>query len=659
MKPSSTQTDIEKTILVVDDEPDIRDALDLYLSHLGYTVLTAENGEIALEMFNNSNPPIVLSDIKMPGMDGIELLQRIKKERPDAEVIMITGHGDMDVAVECLKHEASDFITKPISDDALEIALKRSTEKISIRGQLKAYTEDLERLVAEKTAQLVEAERLAAVGQAVLGLSSAMQDIAGGIQYFNEMPCFVSIHNQDLKVVAANPLYSERLGNREGGDSWAIYKDNAGDPALCPVGETFNSGTGLRSKQTIVYADGSELPAMVHTSPIRNKDGDLELVLEISADISEVQKLQEELRTTQQKFQQLFDEAPCYISVQDPDFRITATNRRFKEDFGDNIGSHCFEVYRHRNTPCENCPAQKTFADGESHQTEMVVTSKSGEQYNVITWTAPIRNAAGKIVQVMEMSTNITQVRKLQDHLTTLGFLISSISHGIKGILTGMDGGVYLLGSGLAKNDPNRIEEGLDVVKQMVERIQNMVLNILYYAKKRKLKRESVDVFKFVSDVALIIEPKSQKHNVEFIRKFQHPLGNFKVDSDIVRSALINILENAIEACMEDASGRLHRIAFGVRQENNHIVIDISDNGTGMEKETKENMFNLFFSSKGHSGTGLGLFIANQMVEQHGGAIKVESQPGKGSHFTIRLPKTPPNPARSTPTEPDQESHNV
>jgi signal transduction histidine kinase len=114
------------------------------------------------------------------------------------------------------------------------------------------------------------------------------------------------------------------------------------------------------------------------------------------------------------------------------------------------------------------------------------------------------------------------------------------------------------------------------------------------------------------------------------------------VDTDIVRSALINILENAVEACIEDESGKSHRIAFGVRQENDDIVFYISDNGSGMDKETKENMFNLFFSSKGHSGTGLGLFIANQMVEQHGGSIRVESQPGKGSVFTLRLPTVPP-----------------
>ena len=639
-------------ILLVDDEPDIRDALDLYLSHMGYSVIQAETGESALRLFKAGRTAIVLSDIKMPGMDGIELLREIKKEAPDTEVIMITGHGDMDLAIECLQHDATDFITKPFHDDALEVALKRAKEKMSMRRQIREHTENLEHLVAEKTEQLLEAERLAAVGQAVMGLSSAMQDIAGDIAFFNEMPCFVSIHNRELKVVTANPLYQEQLGNNIGGDSWGIYKDVTGEGDGCPVAETFRSGLGLRTKKTIIYSDGRELPVMVHTAPIRNRDDEPELVLEISADISEVQRLQEALRTTQQRYQELFDEVPCYISVQGRDFKITAANRRFKEDFGGSVGAFCYDVYKHRGEPCDNCPVAKTFEDGQSHQSEMVVTAQAGAQCNVLVWTAPIRNAAGQVTQVMEMSTDITQIRKLQDNLTSLGFLIGSISHGIKGVLTGMDAAVYLLESGYAKQDTDRVEEGLEVVKLMVDRVRNLVMNILFYAKRRALNWQSVDILKFVSDTAFIIEPKAGRGNLTFVRDFKKPLGSFEVDDGAFRSALINILENAIEASLEDKSNKeSHRVVFAVRQEADAVIFDISDNGMGMDRETRENMFNLFFSSKGHAGTGLGLFIANRIVQQHGGSIDVASESGKGTHFTIRMPRVLSPQAKSSQTD--------
>ena len=127
-------------------------------------------------------PEIVLTDIKMPGMDGIQLLQRIKAENPDTEVIMITGHGEMDLAIRSLKYEATDFITKPINDEILEIALKRAHERMFHAGQVRDYTENLEQLVQEKPNKLLEAERLAAVGQTVADLAHAIKNIAGGLK---------------------------------------------------------------------------------------------------------------------------------------------------------------------------------------------------------------------------------------------------------------------------------------------------------------------------------------------------------------------------------------------------------------------------------------------------------------------------------------------
>jgi DNA-binding NtrC family response regulator len=107
-------------ILLVDDEAGIRKVLGISLTDLGYTVHARRRcGKAALTILDAVSPPIALTDIKMPGMDGIELLKAIKDRYPDTEVIMLTGHGDMDLAIESLKFQATDFITKPISDEAL------------------------------------------------------------------------------------------------------------------------------------------------------------------------------------------------------------------------------------------------------------------------------------------------------------------------------------------------------------------------------------------------------------------------------------------------------------------------------------------------------------------------------------------------------------
>ncbi|MCK8600943.1 sensor histidine kinase [Desulfoferrobacter suflitae] len=173
---------MKDTILLVDDEEGIRKVLSISLADSGYDVLTASNGEEALGIFRTRRPPLVLTDIKMPGMDGVELLRKIKQESPDTEVIMITGHGDMGLAIRSLQFDAADFVTKPINDEALEIALRRARERIWMRDKLREYTENLERLVTEKTRQLVESERLAAIGQTVAVLAHAIKNITGGLK---------------------------------------------------------------------------------------------------------------------------------------------------------------------------------------------------------------------------------------------------------------------------------------------------------------------------------------------------------------------------------------------------------------------------------------------------------------------------------------------
>ena len=442
--------------------------------------------------------------------------------------------------------------------------------------------------------------------------------------------------------MATNQLFSDRLGFFNDTATTEIYTGPFDNPDACPAGQTFVSGAGVRSRETIRYKDGQTYPVVVHTAPIRDSRGELELVLEISADISEVTRLQEELRTTQQRYHQLFEEVPCYIAVVDRQFRITAANRLFRDEFGEDAGPTCFEAYKQRQTPCQNCPVTATFDDGQSHQTEMMVVSRDGRQRHLLIWTAPITDAAGDIRQVMEMATDITPIRQLQDRLSSLGLMVSSVSHGVKGVLTGMDGGLYLMKTGLRKDDRDQIQEGFDIMKLMTDRIRSVVLDVLYYAKERTLDFETVDALGFVKEVALIIEPRAAKQNIRLTLRFDDVAGPIVVDPVALRAALINILENAVDACGLDTSGRHSEIVFAVRLvADDRIEFEIADNGLGMDADTRENLFNLFYSSKKKKGTGLGLHIAKTTVQQHGGHVQVTSEPGQGSRFIIRMPRRP------------------
>ncbi len=143
-------------ILLIDDEVGIRKLLSISLRSEGYDVIIAENGKRGIELFEQELPSIVLTDIQMPEADGISVLKRIKQIKPETEVIVITGHGDMKLAVKALQLDASDFIAKPVSEEVLSVALKRAEEKLKIKKRLKNYTYDLEKAAKEKTRELAK-----------------------------------------------------------------------------------------------------------------------------------------------------------------------------------------------------------------------------------------------------------------------------------------------------------------------------------------------------------------------------------------------------------------------------------------------------------------------------------------------------------------------
>ncbi|NOY67914.1 MAG: PAS domain-containing protein [Deltaproteobacteria bacterium] len=461
--------------------------------------------------------------------------------------------------------------------------------------------------------------------------------------YFNEIPCYVTVQNRQLQVIDCNRVFKEHFGAKIGAYCWEICKGRMSKCRNCLVEKTFQTGEPKYGEESLVNIRGEKIPVYAMTSPIFDKTGKIERVLEISTDISEVKRIQKKLNKTRQSLRQIFEEVPCYITVQDSDLIIRSANRKFREDFGEAINTHCYEAYKHRDEPCLECPVATTFEDGRSIQSEEVVTSIGGEQFNVLVNTAPLRDQDGKITQVIEISTNITQIRQLQDQLTSLGLLVGSISHGIKGLASALDSGMYLMSSGLKLNDRERIDKGWGIVSRNVGRIRSMISDILYYAKDRDLQYEPVEINSFIDDIAKMMNSKAENFRVDFKTEFADSLGEFKVDPTAIRSALVNILENSFDACRKDLNKPAHHVKFNVYSEKNsqNIVFDVIDNGIGMDRETREKVFSLFFSSKGIEGTGLGLFIANKIISKHGGSIELETKPKEGARFRVTLPTKP------------------
>lgn len=347
---------------------------------------------------------------------------------------------------------------------------------------------------------------------------------------------------------------------------------------------------------------------------------------------------------SQKNYRQLFDEVPCFVYVQDEEYHIVESNRKFNEYFGNHIGEYCFGICKNRDDPCRICPVDKTFKDGKNHSSEAEIISSFGLKHKVLHFTAPIRDDLGKITKVLVMLTDITEVRRLENHLTSLGFMIGSISHGVKGLLTGLDSGIYAMGSGLKTNNIERIKEGYGTTGQMAKRIKKLVLDILYYSKTRKFNWEKVSAREFVYETLSTIREGTKQNKIilKSTIRIDQDKDRIEIDRTSLQTALVNILENGVEACASDKSSRTHTLVFNARADDKTITMTIQDTGRGMDQTTMKNIFTIFFSSKGQNGTGLGLYIASRIIEQHMGTIKVWSKPGRGTRFIITIPRQIP-----------------
>jgi len=332
----------------------------------------------------------------------------------------------------------------------------------------------------------------------------------------------------------------------------------------------------------------------------------------------------------------VIDLLPCAVSIQDRDLRILFANRQFQSDFGDAIGKLCHTVFKGSQRACPGCPVQSTFRDKRAHVKEETVQLANGRICQILIQTSPLLDNNGEVAAVIEMSTNITEIKKSQKELKTLGQSIALLSHGIKNILEGLEGGAYVVNEGFRDNDLSLARKGWNIVNKNISEISDVVKNILYSSKNRPLKYETAAPGRLVKDSIALFKEKAAGLNIELKTQIGPRLPEVKVDIASIRRMLNNLIWNGLQACLNDKDKKNHCVTVKTdRFDEDHYYFEIADNGIGMDQATRRNIFEEFFSTKGSSGTGLGLAVVEKVVNKHGGRIEVHSTPGKGTRFTI------------------------
>lgn len=453
---------------------------------------------------------------------------------------------------------------------------------------------------------------------------------------FEEVPCYISLQDRDHKIIKANKRFRETFGNRLGEPCYKVYKLRDIKCKVCPMDRVFTDGKIHESEEIVFSQEGFPINVMVNVAPVHDDSGNIVAIMEMATDITETKHLQRKLEESSEKYRALYDQVPCYISVQDRNFRLVDINKQFKDEFGGNVGEYCYKAYKKRDERCEVCPVAQVFEDGNIHSSEEIVSSKDGKSINMLVYATPITDNDGNIVFVMEMSTNITNLMNTKTQMTLLGQLVANLAHTIKGIVTGLEGGMYVVESGFRNKQDATVKKGWDMVQRNVERISHMVLDMLYFAKDRLPEKEEVSLDKFCHEILDLYEKKFKDNNIITKLKIEE-LKPYLGDRKSLYTLILTLVENAIHACTWDKEKEVHEIGIHLKESESNIILEVSDDGVGITPDVRSKLFTTMYTSKGSSGNGFGLMIVKKIVDEHEGEIVVESEPGHGAKFVVNL----------------------
>lgn len=250
------------------------------------------------------------------------------------------------------------------------------------------------------------------------------------------------------------------------------------------------------------------------------------------------------------------------------------------------------------------------------------------------------------VLAVARHSALAVEARRFQEALlkaerfAAMGQTVAVLSHHIKNILQGISGGGYLIETGLKNSNDDMVRQGWGIVERNQNRISDLVMDMLSFSKERVPDLRTGDVNEVCGEVIDLVKVRAEQNGVALeFRPGQLPLAAF--DSEGIHRAVLNIVANAIDAVAESEHASVV-LQTEYDQPNDVMLVAVTDNGPGIPEEQKASVFQVFESSKGERGTGIGLPVSRKIIREHGGRIRIEGGPGEGTRFVLSWPRGAP-----------------
>jgi signal transduction histidine kinase/DNA-binding response OmpR family regulator len=585
-------------ILVVDDERSIRITVKAFLEAEGHSVRTAEEAESAMAVIRNTDLDVVLSDIILPRVSGVDLLRQIREVSPRVQIIMMTGEPTLETASESLRLGAVDYLQKPVGKNEMLKAVRNALhvkslndERLRLQEENKRYTDDLERLVEMRTRDLAASE---------MALRRRAEELA--------------ILNRLARKVTESITVDDAVhwGLRE------VVQAVVPDLTLLFLRE---------GDHLVLKGMFPELNATVWQPDDVHEVGRCLCGLAVSGDKA------------------------VYSSDIRVDCRCTMTECK-NAGFCSfaalplRIGSEILGVLGIASRRERDFSEHGAFFDALAN--EMSIGLHKSLLYEQVQRHAmELKASLSRIEEAEAERIELQQHLQRSQKLEALGTLAAGIAHDFNNILGAMIGYAEL--ALLNTPEGSRSRDSIGMVLTAGERAKDLVKQILAFSRQTDEERKPIQITHIVNEVVKFMRA-SLPSTIEIHKNIGRDIGIIQADPVQIHQVLMNLFTNAHHAMSQEGGLldiQISSVSLGSEyadappdlKPGPYVRVTVKDTGHGMDALTLARIFDPYFTTKEKGvGTGLGLAVVHGIVKKYGGGITVQSEPGQGTKFDLYFP---------------------
>lgn len=650
-------------ILIIDDSEQIAGLLANHvLPELGYRPAVAHTGRQGLQRLRAHLPDLILLDLQLPDISGLDLLRLIAQEGYDVPVILMTAHGSEGIAVEAFRLGARNYLIKPFSDTEARAVIDQALRERRLRRDKERLTATLQQKVAELTV-------LSRIGKSVTGLmdqEQLLQRIVEAAVFITKAEeGFLLLHDQqqnELYLRAAKNLGEQRaqslripVDDTLAGQVVRTGKSVRLDQARSGVALKVKTGFLVRAILQVPLTVGEQVIGVLavdNRSTDRTFSEDDQYLLATLADYAAIAienaRLYERVRLSEERYRGLFANAYDLIFTLDRALTITSINRVGEQLTGypvDDLVGRPLAAICSPGSWREVAPLLQALLDGRSVPPfEIELVRRDQEAVYLEISAQVIQNGVGVkglhcIARDLTVRRHLEQQLIQSEKLSAIGQLVAGVAHELNNPLTSVSGYAQLL----LRDKRIVAEPRLDIeqIHAQAERAGKIVQNLLIFAREHKPERSPVSVNDALRSALALQNYQLKVDNIGVALELDPELPVTTADSHQLQQVFLNLITNARHAMAEKGGrGMLTLRSSPVLDERGESIrVEIGDTGVGIPERDLQKIFNPFFTTKPiGQGTGLGLSICFGIVKEHEGQIWAESQLGVGTRVYVSLP---------------------